>query len=97
MPGVDGPGWAPRKPADDRPEPEGSGNDARLARWVKAHVPNDNVREDGQKMVTYRGEELYALLRDVAEHFYWQGTQDVRAHETHMREFWASGPRRPRS
>jgi hypothetical protein len=79
---------------DDRPEPEGLGNDARLARWVKANVPNDRVREDGTKLVAYRGEELYALLTQVAEHFYWLGTEDVKDHAIHMREFWAAAKRR---
>jgi hypothetical protein len=78
---------------DDRPEPEGNGNDARLARWVKQHVPNTRVREGERKTVIFRGEELYELLRDATEHFYWLGTQDVQDHNTHMREFWASGGR----
>jgi hypothetical protein len=81
-------------PVDDRPEPEGLGNDARLARWVKAHVSNANVRQGGTKSVMYRGEELYALLYEVAEHFYWLGTEDVKDHNAHMREFWASAKRR---
>jgi hypothetical protein len=80
---------------DDRPEPEGLSNDARLARWVKAHVPNTRVRAGEQKTVMYRGEELYALLSEVAEHFYWLGTEDVQHHAAHMQEFWAAAKRRP--
>lgn len=81
---------------DDRSAPEGNGNDARLARWVREHVPNTRVREGEQKTVIYRGEELYALFAELADHFYWLGTEDVQHHAAHMQEFWARG-RRPRT
>lgn len=64
-------------PPDDRPCPEGRGNDARLKRWIRDNVPDTRVREDGEAEVTLTGGEIYFLLFDVVDRFYKHGADDA--------------------
>jgi hypothetical protein len=63
---------------DQRPYPDGNGNDARLMRWVRDHVPDTAVCEDGRELVKVYGGDLYLLLFDVMEAFYRYGRRDER-------------------
>jgi hypothetical protein len=63
---------------DQRPYPDGNGNDARLQRWVRDHVPDTAVREDGKDLVKVYGGDIYSLLFDVMDAFYWHGVNDAR-------------------
>ncbi len=56
--------------ADDRENPSGESNDARLMRWVRAHVADRRIRQSGIDPVTMTGGEIFDLLFEVAEAFY---------------------------
>lgn len=55
---------------DDREVPSGESNDARLMRWVQAHVTDRRIRRSGIDPVTLTGGQVFDLLFEVAEAFY---------------------------
>jgi hypothetical protein len=62
---------------DDRPWSDGRSTDARFSRWVREHVPDTRIRMDGGDLVTLTGGELYDLVSQAAERFYWHGADDA--------------------
>lgn len=63
---------------DDRDYPDGNGNDARLKRWLVDNSTDPRIREQGIEGMTLTGGQVYDLLFDVMDHFYWHGVDDVR-------------------
>lgn len=65
-------------PGDDRSYPDGKSTLARFARWLVDNHVNPDIREEDAPQVTESGSELWWLMCQVAERFYWYGADDVR-------------------
>jgi hypothetical protein len=70
---------------DHREYPQGEDTDGRLKRWLADNRQDPRI-EDGDDVageeMTVHSKDLYFLLLQVAERFYWHGVEDVQARGT---------------
>jgi hypothetical protein len=77
---------------DHRPYGDSNGTDGRLQRWLVDNGHDPRIRdieydEDDQpvtkpEQIVMSSADLYVLLLDVAERFYWHGVEDVQERGT---------------